>query len=172
MRADAVTTFSTERLRAERLTSAHAEYLAALDRDPDVTAWLGGLRTPEESAEWLARNLAHWDDNGFGPWMLRDATTGQLVGRVALRWIDPSVGEEIVEVGYALQRSAWGAGLATEAARGVITVARDRYGMAQLGAITLDHNRASIRVIEKCGFRFERLVDHPAGVHRFFRLVL
>jgi ribosomal-protein-alanine N-acetyltransferase len=167
----AVEAFATERLRAERLTNAHGAYLAALDRDPEVMAWLGGVRTPEESAEWLRRNLAHWDDNAFGPWMLRDES-GQLVGRVALRWIDPSVGEEIVEVGYALQRSAWGAGLATEAAQGVIGVARERYGMPQLGAITLDHNRASIGVIEKCGFRLERLVEHPAGLHRFFRLVL
>jgi ribosomal-protein-alanine N-acetyltransferase len=166
-----VDTWSTTRLHAERLTRDHADYLGALDRDPEVMAWLGGVRTAEESAEWLRRNLACWDDNGFGHWLLRD-TTGRLIGRAGLRGIDASVGEEIIEVGYALQRSAWGAGLATEAATGVIDLARGEYGMDQLGAITLDHNAASIRVLTKCGFRFERHVRHPTGLHRFFRLVL
>jgi RimJ/RimL family protein N-acetyltransferase len=166
-----VDTFSTARLRAERVTAEHAGYLARFDRDPEVMAWLGGVRTAEESAEWLRKNLEHWEANGFGQWMFRDSTN-QLVGRGGLRWIDPSVGEEIVEVGYAFQRSAWGAGLATEATTGVIAVARDRYGMQQLGAITLETNTASIRVLTKCGFVYERQVMHPAGAHRFFRLRL
>ena len=153
------------------MTRDHAEYLAEMNRDPEVMATLGGVRTPEESAEFLRRNLEHWDHNGFGQWMFRDVT-GQLVGRGGLRWIDPSVGEEIVEVGYAFQRSAWGMGLATEATTGVIEIARDRYGMEQLGAITLVTNTGSIRVLTKCGFTFEREVMHPAGLHRFFRLTL
>jgi RimJ/RimL family protein N-acetyltransferase len=65
-----------------------------------------------------------------------------------------------------------GAGLATEATTDVIEVARHRYGMQQLGAITLDTNTASIRVLTKCGFVYERQVMHPAGAHRFFRLRL
>ena len=135
-----VPTFSTPRLRAECMTRDHAEYLAEMNRDPEVMATLGGVRTPEESAEFLRRNLEHWDHNGF------------------------------VEVGYAFQRSAWGMGLATEATTGVIEIARDRYGMEQLGAITLVTNTGSIRVLTKCGFTFEREVMHPAGLHRFFRL--
>jgi [ribosomal protein S5]-alanine N-acetyltransferase len=170
---DAITVamFSTPRLHAERMTRDHADYLAEMNRDPEVMATLGGVRTPEASAEFLRRNLEHWDHNGFGQWMFRDATD-QLVGRGGLRWIDPSVGEQIVEVGYAFQRSAWGMGYATEATIAVIEVARNRYGMQQLGAIALDTNTASIRVLTKCGFTFEREVMHPAGPHRFFRLTL
>lgn len=108
------TAFRTARLRAEQMTVDHAEYLVALHSDPEVMAMIGGTRSEEESAVWLRRNVEHWMDHGFGQWMLRDAS-GELVGRGGLRWIDPSVGEQIVEVGYVLQRSAWGTGLATEA---------------------------------------------------------
>jgi ribosomal-protein-alanine N-acetyltransferase len=153
------------------MTRDHADFLAAMNRDPDVMATLGGVRSAEESAEFLSKNLEHWDRNGFGQWMFRDAS-GQLVGRGGLRWIDPSVGEEIVEVGYAFRRSAWGVGYATEATTAVIGIARDHYGMQQLGAITLVTNTASMRVLTKCGFTLEREVVHPAGLHHFFRLML
>ena len=116
-----VETFSTVRLHAERLSLYHAEYLATLHRDPAVMAMIGGTRSAEESELWLRRNLEHWDDNGFGQWMLRDATS-QLVGRAGLRWIDSSVCQHVVEVGYVLERSAWTAGLATEVTTGIIGI--------------------------------------------------
>ena len=164
-------TFSTARLRAEVMTRDHAPYLARLHRDEDVMTLVGGVRTDDQSAVWLDRNLAHWADNGFGQWMFRTAG-GDLVGRGGLRWIDECVGEQVVEVGYVFDRSAWGRGLATEAAAAIVEVARDRYSLDRLGAITQDGNDASCRVLEKCGFSFVRWVDHPIGPHRFFDLRL
>ena len=132
---------------------------------------IGGVRDAQRSAAWLERNLAHWDDDRFGQWMLRDQTN-QLGGRGGLRWIDPCVNERIVEVGYVFQRSAWGIGLATEATTAIIHIARDAYRLPELGAITLEGNDASSRVLTKCGFVYERTVTHDIGPHRFFRLVL
>ena len=165
----AVTSFATERLRAERMTAAHANYLAELHLDAEVMANIGGVRDAAHSAEWLDRNLAHWREHRFGQWMFRDADD-HLVGRGGLRWIDPCVNERIVEVGYVFQRSAWGAGLATEATVAIVTIASEHYGLTQLGAITAEGNDASSRVLTKCGFEFERVVQHDLGPHRFFRL--
>lgn len=44
------------------------------------------------------------------------------------------------------------------------------YELDQLGAITLQGNDASTKVLTKCGFVFERWVDHPVGPHKFLRL--
>ena len=153
------------------MTEQHAEYLAALHADPEVMAMIGGIRTDEQSTVWLGHNLDHWAKNGFGQWMLRD-TTGQLIGRAGLRWIDPSVGERIVEVGYVLQRSAWGYGLATEATAAIVAIARDRYLLAELGAIVLKGNDRSTHVLKRCGFVFERWIAHPVGPHQFFHMTL
>lgn len=166
-----ISAFTTRRLRAERMTAEHAAYLAELHLDPEVMRMIGGVRDAHGSAAWLERNLAHWDDDGFGQWMLRDETN-QLIGRGGLRWIDPCVHERIVEVGYVLQRSAWGIGLATEATAAIVHIARDVYRLPQVGAITLEGNDASSRVLTKCGFVYERTVTHDIGPHRFFRLVL
>jgi ribosomal-protein-alanine N-acetyltransferase len=99
-----VTTFSTPRLRAERLCEGHAAYLADLHTDTDVMAKIGGIRNAEQSETWLRKNLECWEVNGFGQWMLRDLA-GELVGRGGLRWIDPCVGERVVELGCVLQHT-------------------------------------------------------------------
>ncbi len=164
-----VVAFETARLHARRMTAADAGWLDRLHRDPDVMAMIGGVRTTDESAAWLRANLDHWETHGFGQWMLDH--DGVCVGRGGLRKIDEMVGEDLVEVGYVLSSANWGAGFATEATHSFIDVALNHYGFDQLGAVTLRGNDASTQVLEKCGFVFERWVDHPVGPHRFLRFV-
>lgn len=166
---DEVERFTSDRLVGTRLRQSHAAWLEQLHADPHVMATLGGLRDAAQSQEWLDDNLTHWADHRFGQWMLA-THDGTIIGRGGLRLIDPSVGEDLVEVGYAIARAHWGHGYATEATRAFIELAWSHHDLEQLGAITLVENLASARVLEKAGFSEERVVDHPAGVHRFFRL--
>jgi RimJ/RimL family protein N-acetyltransferase len=53
------------------------------------------------------------------------------------------------EVGYWLGREFWGKGIATQALAAFLAVVQER----PLFAYTAKHNLASIRVLEKCGFR-------------------
>lgn len=96
---------------------------------------------------------------------------GGDLGRGGLRWIDQSVGESLVEVGYVLRQDAWGQGYATEACEAFIQIAAEGYGITELGGITLTGNDASTRVLEKCGFVFERWFEHPGGRCKFLRRV-
>lgn len=166
----AVTSFGTDRLRGQQMSAGHAEYLEALHAKADVMRFVGGIRDATESAAWLDRNLAHWEEHHFGQWMLRDLDD-QLIGRGGLRTIDPCVGEDLIEVGYILQRNAWGAGLATEATAAFVEIASTIHGLTELGGLTLEGNLASTRVLEKNGFAFERWVDHAVGRHQFLRRV-
>jgi RimJ/RimL family protein N-acetyltransferase len=165
-----VVRFTSPRLQGVRLKPSDAATLRRLHADAEVMAMIGGVRSPEASDAWLTRNLAHWDREGFGQWMLH--TSKGPIGRGGLRRIDPCVGEDLVEVGYVLEREAWGHGYATEATVAFVELARSHYGLDQLGAITLEGNASSVSVLEKCGFTFERSVDHDIGPHRFHRLRL
>jgi RimJ/RimL family protein N-acetyltransferase len=164
---DVVVAFETERLAARMMTAAEAVYMDGLHLDPEVMATIGGVRDLAASETWLTANLDHWTAHGFGQWMLdRDNV---CVGRGGLRKIDVCVGEDLTEVGYVIGREHWGNGYATEATRAFIDIATGHYGLDQLGAITLKGNDASTRVLEKCGFIFERWVDHHVGPHKFLR---
>ena len=60
-----------------------------------------------------------------------------------------------VELGYWIARPHWGRGFATEAALGLVELARAHLGARRL-EITCDaRNAASRRVAEKCGFELE-----------------
>ncbi len=58
--------FATARLSAERLTADHLPEVQRMHRDASVMAHLGGVRDDAQTATYLARNLKHWDDYGFG----------------------------------------------------------------------------------------------------------
>ena len=58
-------------------------------------------------------------------------------------------------VGWWLAREYWGRGLATEAARAAYRDAVERAGLRRIVSIAMPAKRASIRIMEKLGLRFE-----------------
>ena len=161
--------FSTPRLTAERLTDAHLPELRRMDQDALFMAWLGGVRDSEGTVAYLQWNLEHWAEYGFGLWMLRDATTGAVVGRAVLRHLDVE-GVDEVEVGYGFVPEVWGRGLATEVARACVRLGLDRLRIGSLVAITLPDNAASQRVMLKAGLVYERDIVHAGSPHVLFRI--
>jgi RimJ/RimL family protein N-acetyltransferase len=163
-------TFSTARLAAERLTAGHLPEITRMHRDPAVMAQLGGVRDDAETAAYLARNLKHWDDHGYGLWILREVGGGEPppVGRAVLRHLLVD-GVDEVEVGYALYPSHWGRGLATEIATACLQLGRRELGLTTIVAVTSPENRASQHVLEKVGLVYERDFMHEGAVCSLFR---
>ena len=60
------------------------------------------------------------------------------------------------ELGYNLNRAYWKQGYATEASLGMLRWAREQLGVCDFAAAHVVQNTASGRVIEKCGFQFDR----------------
>lgn len=65
------------------------------------------------------------------------------------------------ELGWRLARSAWGRGLATEAAVAARADAFDRLGLEELIAIIHPHNERSRRIAVKLGMAVAQQVDNP-----------
>jgi ribosomal-protein-alanine N-acetyltransferase len=164
----APSSFSLRRLHAERLTEAHLPVLRAMHRNEQLMAMLGGIRSDSETDAYLARNLAHWSEHGFGIWMLRDATTDHIIGRAGLREVNIEGATE-VELAYALFPEFWGRGLATDAARACVTIGRDWLGLPSLVGLTLPANVASQRVLRKAALLREREVIHAGREHVLYR---
>src|SRR5262249_55015448 len=59
------------------------------------------------------------------------------------------------EIGYWLGRGLWGRGLATAAVRGLTAHAFRAYGLTRVYALPFADNAASLRVLEKAGYRCE-----------------
>ena len=160
--------FDTKRLRAERLQHDHLDFIHQMHRDERIMAHLGGLRSPEHTSEYMKHNLAHWEQYGYGIWILRQQTTGILTGRRGLRNA-VLVGKDEIEVAYGLLPEFWNMGLATEFVEAVVQIGFSEIGLSSLTCITQQGNAASRRVLEKTHFRFERDIIHQGKPHKLFR---
>jgi RimJ/RimL family protein N-acetyltransferase len=148
--------FATERLTAERLREEHLADLVALHLDPDVSRYIGGVRSPEATSAYLATAMAHWDRHGFGLWALR-AGDGEFAGRAGIRRAEIEGAAEF-ELLYTLKREFWGRGIAREIAAALVGIARSRLKLPSLIALVVAGNDASCRVLEKSGFACERSI--------------
>jgi len=84
---------------------------------------------------------------------IEELATGTLVGDAVL--FIRSVEHRGGEVGYALHPSAFGRGYATEAARGILGLGFDTFGMHRIVGRIDPRNTASARVLERLGMRRE-----------------
>ncbi len=157
-------------MRAERLRPVHHADLRRMDSDEKMMATLGGIRDHAGTAEYLARNLDHWAEHGFGIWMLRDIETGTMMGRAVLRHLEID-GVDEIEVGYGFLPEFWGRGLATEIARACVRIGVEGLRLPSLVAITLTSNRGSRRVLEKAGLLYQRDIVHAGLPHALFRII-
>jgi ribosomal-protein-alanine N-acetyltransferase len=163
-----MTEVTTPRLTGTRLAPDDFEPLCALHRDPEVMATLGGVRSDGRTREYLAENLAHWDRHGYGLWMFREQTSGVFVGRGGLRHVTIEDTPE-VEVTYALTRASWGKGYATEIAAASLDRGFRRLARKDIVAFAQPENRASRRVMEKVGLRYERDIVWQGLRHVLYR---
>ncbi|MFK4488975.1 RimJ/RimL family protein N-acetyltransferase [Bradyrhizobium sp. USDA 336] len=146
--------FTTDRLTAERLREDHLGDLVALHRDAEVSRFLGGVRTPEVTKAYLATNMAHWDQHGFGLWTLR-TKDGAFAGRAGIRHIVVDDVDEI-EIAYAFKREFWGQGFASEIAAKLTDIGLLQLALPSLIGIVHVGNTASRRVLEKSNYLLER----------------
>lgn len=146
----------TARLRLQAFTPADAGFLLEVMNQPAYHRFIGdrGLRTVEDARVYLIEKIiSSYEENGYGLWLIRTRDEDQAIGFAGIinraELSDP-------DIGYALHQDYVGKGFAEEAARGVVEYNRAHLGIKTLLAITDTANRASIRVLEKCGFEFVR----------------
>lgn len=116
----------------------------------------------------FATTRRSWRRRGWRSWYAveRQSEDGQphLVGIGGFK--GPPAGDRSVEIGYSFVEAARGRGLATEFARALAAWAFAQSSVERVLAETLPGLAASIRVLERCGFRFMGNGSEP-GVIRY-----
>lgn len=144
----------TDRLVLRALGEADADHLFALDNDPDVMRFINGGRptSPETIQTQTLPRLLH-DYPCFGTrgyWAAEQKATGTFLGWFEFRPLDDR-SPAVVELGYRLNKAAWGSGYATEGSRALIRKGFTDLGVERVTANTMTVNTASRRVMEKAG---------------------
>lgn len=105
----------------------------------------------EKVERFIANQQAHWDKHGYGNWGLLPDGKTEIIGWAGLQYL-PELDE--TEVGFLLDRSHWGKGFATEAALAALKFGFEHFDLDHIIALVHPENRASQRVIEKCGMAY------------------
>lgn len=153
MPGDAETILTTERLVLRRLRADEAGAVAEYKNDPEVARYQDwDLPYPVEDIAAKIAAYVHrpWPCPGSGLNVAIEHD-GELIGDFGVGWDDEGIEAEI---GYTLRSEHQGEGFATEALAAVV----DRLFSEGVERVTtsLDpENVASIRVLEKVGFRHE-----------------
>ncbi len=151
----AIPEIETDRLLLRAWRNDDVEPMTAINADPEIARWLGSIdasRTGERIEYWMD----HWRRHGFGLWAVEERASGSLIGRVGLvRHDDWTASAHDAEIGWTLARSAWGRGLATEAAKAALGWAQSRPELRTIVSITLPDNVRSRRVMEKLGMAYQ-----------------
>ena len=148
----------TDRLILRQFTTDDAEFILELVNEPSFIQNIGdrGIRTLEDARSYILRvAVASYEKNGFGLYLVRLKESGQAIGMCGLIKRD---GLEDVDIGYAFLPKFWSKGYALEAALAVRDYGRDVIGLKRLVAITDPENQGSIRLLEKIGLKYEKMV--------------
>ncbi len=155
----AARTGGSPRVRLRPVEPADLEVLFRQQLDPDANRM--AAFTPADPADRAAFD-ARWTRILGDPSIVARAVVAddRLAGSISM-WRDPALSGP--EVTYWLGRELWGRGIASEALRQFVALIPNRplYGRAA------SSNPASVRVLEGCGFRLERVereVEATGGV--------
>ena len=108
----------------------------------------------QEAVEALIeRYMAAFETEGKYRWAVELKQTGECIGLIAFFFLNPV--NEHGEIEYGLGREYWGKGLITEAAKAVIKFGFETLKLHRIQVSYKEYNKASFRVIQKCGFTYE-----------------
>lgn len=149
-------------LRPPKLEDAQA--LMDVMWDPEVVEQKQvTLFEPPGGVELALRNtsdmLRQWELRGYGQWCVVEKATARVIGCVG--FYHPQRPWPGVDLGWAIQRSRWGQGYATEAAAAALDWIWTHTAIDRVISLIAPHDGRSIHVARKIGLSFERSDADP-----------
>jgi RimJ/RimL family protein N-acetyltransferase len=159
----------TARLRLRLLSPRDSGFILELLTDPAFRANVGdrGVYDLPSAARYIEQGPgASYAQFGFCMYLVEHRDSGRALGLCGLLRRDS---HPDVEIGFAMLPIGRGQGYAAEAAAAAVRLGIERFGLRRIVAITAPDNRNSIRILERLGFSFERMVHYTAdGESRLF----
>lgn len=152
----------TERLILREWREADIEPFWQLSQNPEAMRYLGPMPDRDSIAQAVAGQRQNQQQNGVCFWAVERRADCRFVGYCGLAPAKPPFEGE-VEIGWRLERAAWGQGYAREAAQASLDWAWANLKAQQVIAITVPANERSWGLMKRLGMRRDVTgdFDHP-----------
>lgn len=156
------TLIETERLLLRKITLDDKEKLFRLHSNPDVQKYTGEpvVESIGEIEKVIETRINDYEKYGYGRWATFLKNEMQFVGWAGLAYLPEF---DKIDLGYRFLPEFWGAGIATEASRAILTYGFDKFKLRKIIAIAMKENKASIKVMEKIGMKFDKFAPYKPG---------
>ena len=155
------TVAETARLRLRTWGPGDGDAFYAVMNHEPVMRYLGGVQSRDQWQQVVDRVTAYQAEFGYTFWIVEDRDTRELLGWCGLKRINypgaPNPGD--MEIGWRFRESAWGRGIAKEAAIGCLDLAFGRFSAPFVVAVTFEVNRASWGLMERLGMNYVPELD-------------
>ena len=154
-----MTVLETERLSLRKFTVDDAQFILKLLNEPSFLRYIGDkqVRNLEDARQYILNGpVASYERNGFGLYLVELKESYTPIGMCGFLKRDELPDPDI---GFAYLPEFWSKGFAFEAAKAVLQGAR----LPRVLAITSLDNDASIKLLQRLGFRFDRVITLAAG---------
>ena len=145
----------TQRLRLREWSEPDEKLFYEAMNTPAVMQHLGGVQTPDGWHEAFERLRGYQREFGHTFWVVEDKASGDILGFCGLKRVNsPGASEALTgtpEIGWRLRESAWGKGIAKEAAIAAFDVAFGRFGYERVIAMTIPANVESEGLMKRLG---------------------
>ena len=174
----------TDRLLIREIVAesgADAEFILELLNAPKFIKYIGdrGVRTVEQAREFIeTRYRKSYSDHGYGLYLVQIYTPQwKLLGmpekeRVEMLLQNKPIGMcgfvkrdyfEFPDLGFAFLPEHEGKGYGFESATAMLEYGSNKLGFSKVLAITTQDNDASVGLLKKLGFSFDRIFKNPEG---------
>jgi len=162
----------TPRLLLRKLEERDARDVYEYASDPETVRYLTWYEHPniQYTRDYLRTVTDKYARHEFYDWAVMLRQDGKVLGTCGYTTVDTLNSK--LEAGYVLNRAYWGQGLMCEALRAVIMYGFERLGYNRVEARCMEGNRASERVMQKCGMQYEgtlREALYSKGVYQTIR---
>ncbi|MCE9684954.1 GNAT family N-acetyltransferase [Shewanella sp. AS16] len=150
----------SDRLRLRCLRDEDWPAFLYVHQDPDINRYVRQPDTGANIRSKFEQRSQPWV-YGAGEWLtlvIEEIDSQQTIGFTGLYCQDFALAH--AEVGYLLLPQAYGKGYATESLRAVIDWACLSFDVHKFIGHCAQDNKASARVLEKCGFQLEGILRH------------
>lgn len=163
----------TPRLSLREWRETDVEFYVAMSRDIGYNCFAPPgaylVRDHDEARAQIRKRMAIFEQRRIAKFPIFLKPGGEFIGTCGLDPVDID-GRAEVELGYRLCLKHWGHGCAEEAAAGVLDYGFGDLHMERIVAFALPQNRASIRILEKLGFQYDREFLHAGIPHRLYEI--
>jgi RimJ/RimL family protein N-acetyltransferase len=151
----------TERLALRELNESDASFIIELLNSDGWLKYIGdrNVKAEDQARDYLNNGpIKSYQDHGYGLYLVEIKNEKIPIGMCGIIKRDTL---ELPDIGYAFLPKYMGQGYAFEIAQQTLVYAKEHLKIDEIFAITVRENKSSIKLLEKLGFSFQKLIDAP-----------